>query len=81
MTNDLLKSGAEIDNWCRDNNFTKEQLAIELGVTRQTLFNWTRNHDSVPRVLALSLFALEMLPIESRSNIGRKLRKKSKRQE
>jgi DNA-binding XRE family transcriptional regulator len=78
---ELVKNGPGIENWCRNNGYTKDQLAFELGVTRQTLFNWTKNLDSVPRVLALSLFALERMPIEARSNVGSKVRKKTKRQE
>ena len=74
----LAKNGTEIESWCIENNYTKEQLAFELGVTRQTLFNWTKNQITIPRVVALSLFAIQHLPIEARSNNGIRVRKKTK---
>ena len=81
MTINPIQIGSEISNWCQQNDYTKEMLAIELGVTRQTLFNWTRNETGIPRVVALALCALELEQELRQAKLGKKFRKKSKMRE
>ena len=83
----LVKTREEFAEWCKRNGFSREELADALGVTRQTLYNWTRAESRsdkisdevkidmekrekafglIPRMLTLSLFALESLPEEAK---------------
>jgi hypothetical protein len=73
----LAETGAQVEQWCLNHGYTKGHLAAELGVTRQTLHNWIKSERPVPRVLSLSLFALENLDAARMS--GEKSRKASKR--
>ena len=80
MNPHLIERAEEVDGWCAQHGYTRTSLAFELGITRQTLFNWTRADVRLPRVLTLSLLGLEQLPPEQRSQKGKRVRKKSKRQ-
>ena len=81
MTISPIQSGAEISSWCEKNEYAKEMLAVELGVTRQTLFNWSQNSQGIPRVVALALCALELEHELRQAKLGTKIRKKSKMRE
>ena len=78
MKINLVKTGAEIAFWCIENCYSKDLLANELGVTRQTLFNWSRNKETIPRVVALALRALELEVDLRQVDTGMRVRKKSK---
>jgi hypothetical protein len=79
----LVETPAQFEDWCAAYQCSKDELAKLLGVTRQTLYNWTHpkspplsktirsdeirtdlenSHSAylrIPRMLSLSLFALE----------------------
>jgi DNA-binding XRE family transcriptional regulator len=76
----LIEHGSDLGDWCIRNSYTKTDLASELGVTRQTLFNWSKSDKRVPRVLTLALYGLEKMPIEMKADTGSKIRKQYKRQ-
>jgi DNA-binding XRE family transcriptional regulator len=59
----LIKSADDVENWCQRHQYTKAELAEELNVTRQTLYNWLRDERGLPRTISLALHALEMEPI------------------
>ena len=81
METNPLRNGSDIPEWCNQNGYSKELLAVELGVTRQTLFNWSQNFDGIPRVVALALCAIELEQELRQAKHGEKIRKKSKMRE
>jgi transcriptional regulator with XRE-family HTH domain len=36
----LIETRQDFKDWCEAKSCTKEELAISLGVTRQTIYNW-----------------------------------------
>ena len=76
----LIICGSELDDVCEKSIRKKSALALELGVTRQTLFNWMKAEGRLPRVFTLALYALEHMPVEERTQKGKKVRKRTKRQ-
>lgn len=57
------RDGAWIRAWRRRNGYSQEELAFELGVSRQTIAGWEKSI-GVERLVALSLVALELNPVE-----------------
>jgi DNA-binding XRE family transcriptional regulator len=56
-------TGTDLKEWRSRNSYTQEQLRISLGIkSRQTVINWEKSEDKLPRMLQLSLLALELFP-------------------
>jgi DNA-binding XRE family transcriptional regulator len=59
-----FESGEDIKKWREANDYDQAMLALELGVTRQTVGNWERRskQEGVPTYLQIALIALEKYP-------------------
>ena len=55
-------TGADLREWRKRNDRTQESLALELGVTRQTVVHWERSAAPLAKMVRLALRALEIEP-------------------
>jgi DNA-binding transcriptional regulator YiaG len=53
---------ASIDDFCNDNNWTYDELAESLGVSRATIFNWKKDSRGLSRIVLLALAVLKQEP-------------------
>jgi DNA-binding XRE family transcriptional regulator len=58
----LVRSKAELEEFCRRIGYTTDALANELEVGRATIFNWKKDVRGLPKIISLALFALEVEP-------------------
>jgi len=65
-------NGAEIREWRKRKGWTQEQLAMALGVARQTVIVWEQSESSLLRMLPLALAALENLPEKCEAVAGQR---------
>jgi DNA-binding transcriptional regulator YiaG len=66
-----IATGEDIKAWRRANAYDQDFLARELGVTRQTVGNWERKKDGIPRYIEIALQALEKYPSDFTRYFGR----------
>jgi hypothetical protein len=86
----LIRTLKEFNDWCETNHISRDEIASSIGITRQTLYNWTSGRTRIfqkndgeelpddeiiiPKILSLCVFALQELKTEM--NRGKKIRKK-----
>lgn len=58
----LATSKKELDEFCERRGYSNDTLAQELGVSRATIFNWKKDHQPLPRLVSLALYALDIGP-------------------
>jgi DNA-binding XRE family transcriptional regulator len=51
-----------LKSWRNRNNYTQDELAKEVGVSRQTIISWEKGHVPITRAIYLALIALEFTP-------------------
>jgi transcriptional regulator with XRE-family HTH domain len=55
--------GRALREWRSRNGYSQAELALELGVSRQSIVNWEKA-EVIDRVVGLALVALERVPSE-----------------
>jgi hypothetical protein len=57
--------GTELPGWRKRTRFTQDGLRMALGVrSRQTIINWEKSAERLPRLVQLALLTLERFPEE-----------------
>ena len=56
---DALMKGADLNEWRRLRNLTQGELGLALDVSRQTVAQWEKSFEPLPRMLRLALIGLE----------------------
>lgn len=64
--------GSELKAWRKRHGYTQDSFAEELDCSRQTVISWEKSSEQLPRMVWLSLVALEGFPKERKVD-GRRL--------
>lgn len=61
-----VQNGSDLEKFCGNQNYSIDFLALELGVSRATIFNWKKDNRSLPRLVSLAIAALQLDPALSK---------------